>query len=195
MMIRSPLVLAPGLDSQMSAGDHAVALVALLYLPVAITGLLLALEAGGRAGVPAAVRLRDTLVDTPPAVRMAALGMAMSATIHLALASSHWSEDHVRAVLFTLEGAALTVVAIFAVTLRIPAWRGAAVALLSAGIVAYAGYVAAGVEQLDPIGIGTKLVEVAVIGLVLVDFIHHVRPGEGWLRQLAFPKANGGFLR
>lgn len=52
--------MAPGIDNQVSGGEHAVALMALLYLPVVITALLLALEAGARARLPPAVRMRRT---------------------------------------------------------------------------------------------------------------------------------------
>jgi hypothetical protein len=187
--------IAPGMDNQISGGDHAVALMALLYLPVVITALLLALEAGARAGLPPAVKMRRAYLTSGPTVRLAALGMVMSATIHLGLAPSHWAEDHVRAVLFALDGVALGGVAISALMLRLPAWRAAAVALLSAELFAYLGYVVAGVEQLDAVGIATKLVALAVIGLVLVGSTHHVGSGGSWLRQLASLKANGGFLR
>jgi hypothetical protein len=183
------------MESQMSGGDHAVALIALLYLPVVITALLVALEVAARAGVPAAVSLRGAYLNSTPTVRLAALGMVMSATIHLALAPSHWDEDHVRAVLFALDGIALSGVAITALMLRLPAWRVAAVGLLSAEICAYLGYVVAGVEQLDAVGIATKLVELAVIGLVLAGPSDRVASGGSWLRQLASFKSNGGIAR
>jgi hypothetical protein len=47
---------------------------------------LTALEAGTSAGLPAAARLRAAYLATPPASRLAALGLAISATVHLALA-------------------------------------------------------------------------------------------------------------
>lgn len=186
--------IAPGMDTQMAAGDHEIAIVALLYLPVVVTGVLLALEAGARAGVPLAARLRSAFLESSPGLRMAAFGMVVSATIHIALAPSHWSEDRVRAVLFALDGVALTTVAIAALLRRFPLWRVAAVALLSAEIVAYAGYVAAGVEQLDAVGVATKLVELAVIGVLLVGSTHHV----GWSgNRLQEPVSvrSGGLLR
>jgi hypothetical protein len=187
--------VAPALDSQMPGGDHAGSIVALLYLPIVVMGLLLALEAGARAGIRAAMRLRSAFIDSSSSVRMAAFGMSISATIHLALAPSHWAEDHVRAVLFALDGIALTAIAISALLLRRSAWHVAAVALLSADVVAYFGYVVAGVEQLDAVGIATKLVELVVIGLVLVGSTHHVGSRGSWLRELVSHKANGGLLR
>lgn len=187
--------IAPGMDSQMAGGDHGIAIVALLYLPIAITGVMLALEAGSRAGVPAAMRVRSAFITSSPGVRMAAFGMVVSATIHIALAPSHWSEDHVRTFLFIVDGVALTAVAIAALLLRFPLWRAAGVVLLSAEIVAYVGYVVAGMEQLDAVGIATKLVELAAIGVVLVDSIHHVDSSGNWLRELVSVRSNGGFLR
>ena len=178
----------------MAGGDHGVAIVALLYLPIAITGVLLALEAGARAGIPAAVGLRSAFLESSSDVRMAAFGMVVSATIHIALAPSHWSEDHVRAVLFVLDGVALTAVAVAALLLRFPAWRAAGVVLLSAEIVAYAGYVVAGVEQLDAVGLATKLVELAVIVVVLVGSTHHVCSSGNRLRELVSVRS-GGLLR
>jgi len=53
----------------------------------------------------------------------------------------------------------------------------------------------AGVEQLDAVGIATKLVELVVIGLVLVGSTHHVGSRGRWLRELVSHKANGGLLR
>jgi hypothetical protein len=183
------------MNSQMAGGDHGIAIAALLYLPIVITGMLLVLETGARARVHAAMRVRSAFMNSSPGVRMAAFGMVVSATIHIALAPSHWSEDHVRAVLFMLDGVALTAVAIAALLLRFPHWRAAGVVLLSAEIVAYAGYVAAGVEQLDAVGIATKLVELAVIGVVLVDSTHQGGSNGNWLRELVSVRSNGGLLR
>jgi hypothetical protein len=187
--------IAPGIHSQTAGGDHGIAIVALLYLPIAITGVMLALEVGARAGVPAAMRVRSAFINSSPGVRMAAFGMVVSATIHAALAPSLWSEDHVRTVLFILDGVALTAVAVAALLLRFPPWRAAGVVLLVAEIVAYAGYVVAGMEQLDAVGIATKLVELAVIGVILVDSTHHVDSNRNWLRELVSVRSNGGFLR
>src|ERR1700737_1162588 len=187
--------VAPALDSQVPGGDHAGSIVALLYLPIVVMGLLLALDAGARAGVPAAMRLRSAFIDSSSSVRMAAFGMSISATIHLALAPSHWTEDHVRAVLFALDGIALATVAISSLLLRTSVWRAAAVALLSADVFAYFAYVVAGVEQFDTVGIATKLVELVVIGLVLVGSTHHVGSCGSWLRELVSHKANGGLFR
>jgi hypothetical protein len=73
--------------------------------------------------------------------------------------------------------------------LRLPAWRAAAVALLSAELFAYLGYVVAGVEQLDAVGIATKLVALAVI---LTDRLSDREGAPPWYSAWAlFP---GAFL-
>jgi hypothetical protein len=182
------------MDNLMMGGDHASAVTALLYLPVVITALFVALEFGASAGLATAVSVRRAYLNSAPRVRLAALGMVMSATIHLALVPSHLAEDHVRAVLFALDGTGLSAVAITALMLRRPAWRVAAVGLLSAEICAYLGYVVSGVEQLDAVGIAIKLVELAVIGLVLASPSDAVSPGGSWRRQFAF-KSRGGNSR
>src|ERR1700694_3714948 len=96
------------MDNLMMGGDHASAVMALLYLPVVITALFVALEVGASAGLAAAVSVRRAYLNSAPRVRLAALGMVISATIHLALVPSHLAEDHVRAVLFALDGVALS---------------------------------------------------------------------------------------
>jgi peptidoglycan/LPS O-acetylase OafA/YrhL len=179
----------------MSGGEHTVALIALLYLPVAITALMMVLETGAKAGVPAAVRLRRVYMNSSPTARLAAVGMLVSAIIHLALVPSHWTEDPLRAVLFLLDGVALSAVAVAAVMLGIQAWRPAALVLLSAGIVSYACYVLAGVEEPDSVGVTAKLVELAVIGLVLVGSSRHVGSGGSRFRSRLLPKAIGGLFR
>jgi hypothetical protein len=179
----------------MSGGEHTVALAALLYLPVAITALMMVLEAGARAGVPPAVRLRRAFMNSSPTARLAAAGMLVSATIHLALVPSHWTEDPLRAVLFSLDGAALSAVAAAAVMLGLQAWRPTAVLLLSAGIVSYVCYVVAGVEAPDSVGITAKVVELAVIGLVLAGSSRHMGSGGSRLRSRLLPRAIGGLFR
>jgi len=68
------------------------------------------------------------------------------------------------AILLALDGTALLAVACWAAVLAVPGWRTAAAALLSAGLVAYAVAVGGGLEELDVVGVATKLVEVATLG-------------------------------
>src|SRR5262249_36571293 len=148
------------------AGDHGPALVALTVLPVAIMAALTALESGARAGFPAAAGLRAAYLATPPVSGLAALGLAISATIHLALALAAPPGRMLIAVLFALGAVALLAVAGWAAVLPVPGWRIPAAALLSAGLIAYVVAVGLGLEELDLMGVATKLVELATLGLL-----------------------------
>ena len=75
--------VAPALDSQMPGGDHAGSIVALLYLPIVVMGLLLALEAGARAGIRAAIARRIA-----PPVTLQRAGRMKGADTHVAVAGA-----------------------------------------------------------------------------------------------------------
>lgn len=149
------------------AGDPGPALVALTVLPVAIMAALTALEAGARADFPAAAGLRAAYLATPPVSRLAALGLAISATIHLALALAAPHGGVLIAVLFALDAVALLAVAAWTSVLAVPGWRTAGAALLSAGLIAYVVAVGVGLEELDLVGVATKLVELPTLGLLI----------------------------
>src|SRR5215470_8244989 len=124
----------------------------LLYLPVAVMALLTALEAVARSGWPPAARLRAAYLQTPPAIQLAALGMVISAGIHLALVPQHLAEEPILGVLFALDGAGLLAVSIWSLTRPVPGWRIAGVVLLVSGVLAYLGYVLTGAESPDTLG-------------------------------------------
>jgi hypothetical protein len=149
-------------------GEHAAALAALLSLPVVVMALAIVLEAGARADVIAARRLRALCLATPPAVRLAAMGMATSAVVHLALAPAHVAEDPLLGVLFALDGIALLIASAWSLTRPVRGWRVAGSVLLLGGLLAYAGYVASGTETADAVGVATKLVELASLGLLVL---------------------------
>ncbi|MDP9246732.1 MAG: hypothetical protein M3O95_01355 [Candidatus Dormibacteraeota bacterium] len=150
--------------------EHAAALVALLFLPVIVTTLLLAIELGARRRIPIAVRLLGGYLTALPVERLAFLGIAMTATIHLALVPGHVTENPTLAILFTLDGMALLAVISWALSLPIPGWRSAGLVVLAIGVVAYFGYLAAGLERPDAIGIATKLLELATMALLLIGW-------------------------
>ena len=160
------------------AGEHGAALVALLYLPVAVMALLTLLEAVARSGWPPAARFRTAYLQTPPAIQMAALGMVISAVVHLALVPQHLAEEPVLGVLFALDGAGLLAVSMWSLTRPVPGWRIVGVVLLAVGVLAYLGYVLTGAESPDAVGIATKVIETAAIGLLVL-------PGR--IARLALP--------
>src|SRR5262249_59446820 len=96
--------------SAIHAGHSEPALVALTFLPVAIMAALTALEAGARVGLTAAARLRDAYLGSPPATRLAALGLAISASVHVAIALAEPHGGTLLAVLLALDGTALLAV-------------------------------------------------------------------------------------
>jgi hypothetical protein len=169
----------PGIQGMDHGGlaspDHAAALIALLYLPVIVTTVLLAVDLGARRGIPIAVRLLGGYLAALPVERLALLGIAMTATIHLALVPAHASEDPTLAALFTLDGMALLAVIFWALGRPVPGWRSAGLVVLAVGIVAYVVYLAAGLESPDAIGIATKLLELATMALLLIGWSSQTR--------------------
>lgn len=150
----------------MGMTEHAGVVAPLLYLPVAIAAGALAVELAARAGSAGARRLRSMLLAAPPAAALAALLMAVSAVVHLAIVPAH-TDEPVTAVLFVLDGAALAVMAVAVMLVRRPMVARASTALLAAGGAAYAIYLLAGIETADAVGLITKVVELAAIGLLI----------------------------
>jgi hypothetical protein len=164
-------------DRAVGAGhEHGIALVALLYLPVAVMTLPLALDSAARAGSLRARRLRCAYLSTSPTVQLAAFGMLISATVHLALADAHMGEALILGSLFALDGVALLAVALWTLVRPLPGWRAAGIGLLATGVIAYVAYVAAGREMFDAVGMATKAVELATIGLLVL-------PSDGGARD------------
>ena len=146
--------------------EHGSALVALLYLPIAIMILLIGLDFGDRQGYPAASRFMAGFRAAGGGTKLAALLMAMTAAVHLALIPAH-SGEPVTAALFGLDGIALTAVALAAVA-GLRHWRPAAAALLVGSSVAYVAYLVAGLETADVIGVATKLVEMGALLVIVI---------------------------
>lgn len=148
--------------------EHSGAITALLYLPILIVAGAMALDhAATRLGNPSARWLLEGIRNASAARRGAALLMIVSATVHLALVPDHWSEQPVTAVLFVLDGAALALVAAALLYIRRPAIAAVASGLLATGIVVYGGYLLTGLETADPVGVITKIAELAAVGLLL----------------------------
>lgn len=131
-------------------------------LVAAATWLVLVLAVPGR--------LRTGHRAVPGTVRAAALLMAVSAGVHLALVP-HLGRDPLTAFAFLLDAGALTGLAVAAPTTRW--WRAPAVALLAVTVLAYLVYLVAGLERPDQVGLLAKLLEVLALGLALVP-----APGE-----------------
>jgi hypothetical protein len=166
------------------SGDHAVALMGVLFLPVAVIPVLLALQMLA-VRTPVAAMLWSRIGDAGPMTRLASLLLLATADIHLTLVPVHLVEQPVTGVLFLLDGIALTAVALSA--FATPRWRAAAVVLLIANILAYAVYLGAGWEGADIVGVGTKLVELA--GIIVVMRSYRDVPARGHAAMARFPVA------
>ena len=101
----------------------------------------------------------------PGTVRAAAVLMAVSGGVHMALIAHHLATEPLTSLLFLLNGLAFFGLAA-SFTWRW--WRLASAALLVTSVLAYLGYVGIGFEGPDQVGLATKLVEVTALGLALV---------------------------
>jgi hypothetical protein len=132
------------------APDHAIGLIAgLLALPLAIL----------------AVRLSVIHRRTPGTVQVACVLMAVTGAIHLALIPDHVGSDLLTAFLFLGNGLAFFAMAS---AVRWRWWRLVSSALLVTTILGYLFYVDARLEGPDQVGLATKLIELAALGMVLV---------------------------
>jgi hypothetical protein len=139
------------------ARDHAPGLYAgLLALPIALTLLF----------------LRPSRHRVPGTVQAAAVLMAVAGAIHIGLVRSHLGEP-ITAALFVMNGISYIGLSL-AFTWRW--WRPASMALLTATIFGYLGYIVLGFDQPDQVAVTTKLIELTALGLVLVPVGGRWRP-------------------
>ena len=132
------------------SASHAIGLVGgLIALPLAIFGL----------------RFHPRWRSVPGTVQTAAVLMAITGGVHLALIQHHLATQPLTSALFLFNGVAFVGLAV-SFTWRW--WRLASSALLIATVLGYLLYVGVGLEGPDQVGIATKLVEVTALGLVLV---------------------------
>ncbi|HSS94780.1 MAG TPA: hypothetical protein VLR46_12455 [Candidatus Dormibacteraeota bacterium] len=125
-----------------------------------------------------ALRFHPRRRSVPGTVQAAAVLMAVSGGVHLALVRHHVATEPLTALLFVLNGLAFIVLAA-SFTWRW--WRLASAGLLITTVLAYLVYVGAGFEGPDQVGIATKLIEVTALGLVLVPVRGEAgRPHRSW---------------
>ena len=129
------------------APDHAIGLFAgICVLPFALL----------------AMRVRR--VDMTATVRGASLLLTIAGGVHLGLVWTHRDET-VTAILFAGNG--LSYLALSQLyTWRW--WRPASVALITASLLGYVGYIVLGFDAPDQVAIATKLIELTALGLVLI---------------------------
>ena len=103
--------------------------------------------------------------SAPATVQIAAVLMAVTGGVHLALIPSHLDESLFTSALFLLNGVAFIALAAL-VGWRW--WRLASAVMLVLTMVGYATYVVARLETPDQVGTATKLVELAALAMIVV---------------------------
>lgn len=131
------------------APDHAIGLYAgLLALPLALLSL----------------KLRRSLGAVPGTIRGASVLMFVAGGVHLGLVWTH-RDEAVTAALFAINGVAYIALSQM-LTWRW--WRAASVALITASLLGYLGYILLNLDTPDQVAIATKLTELTALGLMLV---------------------------
>jgi hypothetical protein len=167
------------------APEHGSALVAVLLLPFAIwlslkLVRLLAARRPGRAS-----RFVNRYDAAPFATRVTAALLLTTATVHLALPFGH-NDAPLLSLMFWAIGIAFFVLALR--TFGDKPWRKHAAYLLTGSIVGYLVLAGSGwQEEPDQVGICTKLVELAALGLVVIP---RLEPAGVTGRRLARPLAS-----
>lgn len=132
------------------APSHALGLVGgLIALPIAIFAV----------GRSASHR------QAPATVQMAAVLMAVSGGIHVALIPHHLETDPLTSVLFGFNALAFFVLA---AAVRWRWWRAGSALLVVATVLGYLFYIATRREGPDQVGLVTKLIELIALGMILV---------------------------
>lgn len=163
--------------------EHVPALLAPLLVPVAIWLFLKGARAAAAHGFVPAERFLRGYAASSPATRTAAVLLLVTAFIHLGLVPGHMQEAPALARLFFVNGVLFVGAAIACFT--VSWWRPAAAVLLVLTLLAYLSAVGKGTEDVDQLGIATKLVELAALGLVLVPSRNAVHSLGSALRRTA----------
>jgi hypothetical protein len=156
-------------------GEHTVALMGLLLVPVVVVCALAVVQRLGSAGSGAFGRTQRRIEASGPVVRGVSVLLLVTALMHLALVPAHLpGEDHsLTGALFLLDGLAL----IAAAALPFPgrSWRAPVAALLLANLLAYGVYLAAGWESADAVGVLAKIVEYTALAATCLPAASRLR--------------------
>jgi hypothetical protein len=146
------------------APDHLLGLIGgLVALPIAVL----------------AVRRSRWHRNAPATAQIAAVLMAVSGAVHLALIPDHLDSSLVTSALFFFNGVAFLGLASL-VAWRW--WRVSSALLIVVTIVGYVVYIGARLETPDQVGIATKLVELTALGMILIPVNGERRRSHSALR-------------
>jgi hypothetical protein len=159
------------------APDHTAALLAPLFVPIIIWSALRLAGTTAAAGWGLARRFQLGYRASTGSLRLVAILLLLSGTIHLLLIPAHLAESPDTALLFALNGLAFG--ALSAAVFYWGHWRSAADLLLAATLLAYVVYLATGQEDIDLVGIATYLIELVTLGLVWLPGTPHRQAHRG----------------
>jgi hypothetical protein len=124
----------------------------------------------------------------PATVQIAAVLMAVSGAVHLALIPHHLASSPLTSALFLFNGVAFVALSAL-VAWRW--WRIASALLIVLTILGYVVYIGARLETSDQVGIATKLIELTALGMILVPVRSEIRrrrrAGRWWVLGAALP--------
>ena len=123
---------------------------------------------GGLIALPVAILIMRRSArhrEAPASVQIAAVLMAVSGGVHLALIPHHLETDPLTSVLFLINGFAFITMAA-AVGWRW--WRVGSSALIALTVLGYLLYIATRRESPDQVGVFTKVIELVALGMILV---------------------------
>ncbi len=115
-----------------------------------------------------------------PTTKLLCLLMLMVAAIHIGLIPAHWRVDPIRCVAFAGESVALAGLTLWAITGS--GWQPATAGIMIANLFGYWYYVANGLEAFEAIGLVSKFVEAACLGLLGVTSLDFIRAVFGRAR-------------
>jgi len=163
--------------------EHLPGLVALVVLPIVVWfAICVVRELGAREFAWAEV-VERRLEGMSFSAKVALFGSLAGAVVHAALVPTHWTADHVIALLFIADTVGFAIAFAWIFTAR-RYWQPVAVAMLGGTTAGYAWYLLTGRETLDLVGLLTTTVELAA-ALVVVSSVSSAvgsrRSGERWI--------------
>lgn len=148
------------------AAEHFSGLEAMLFAPIVVWMALRATHLAAGMGSERARRWLARYDEAPLARRAAAWLLVATSLIHLALVPAHRQQEPGTALLFEMDAMLFLLASVKLVS--VSRWRGMSALLLVANITVYLGYLLSGREEVDQLGIATKLIELTALGLILI---------------------------
>jgi hypothetical protein len=147
--------------------EHLPGLVALVALPIVVWIAICAVGALGKRRVAWAEVVGQRFERMSFGARVALFGSLAGAIVHAALVPTHWTADHVIALLFIADAVGFAIAFVWILTGR-RYWHSVALTMLGGTTAGYAWYLLTGRETLDLVGLLTTTVELAA-ALVVVS--------------------------